>query len=367
MSVISDCQNILVAKANDQGYLTFDDILDTSDAFNLSVSEVDKLSEAIQLLGIIVYESAPEKKPENSDEGEDYSRTDYEAIYAELVQLSDNLEPIINEIRQYPTPQFGEINLLARQISSGNSFARERLITMYMRTALKIALSMTKQYQFDIEEAVSASFIGLCTAVDRYDPDGFSVFHSYASLWIQQNIQRECTPLWMDYYFPAHYKEKMFKVLQRYSAYCGDVFDDSIDQQIIERVADDIEMAPDDVSNYLNSALQQIVGKTSLEDCIDLLEEDPENPIPGLFYDDLFENIQAKVLRQEIESVLETLTEREAAVLRMRNGMDNSRPMTLEEVGTEFNVTRERVRQIEAKALRKLSHPSRAKRLKDFL
>ena len=84
-----------------------------------------------------------------------------------------------------------------------NSFARQRLITIYMRIVLKIALSMSKQYEFDLEDAISAGFMGLIVAVDRYDVSGFSAFLSYASMWIQQNIQRECNPVWIDYYFPT--------------------------------------------------------------------------------------------------------------------------------------------------------------------
>lgn len=369
MSAISDCQNSLVAKAQEQGYLTFDDILDVSDTFNLSVSKVDVLSEAIQLLGIIVYESAPAKKTEDTEKLEDYSRVDYEAIYRQIIELSNNLKPLIDEIRQYPAPQFGEINILVKQISAGNNFARERLITLYLRTALKIALSMTKQYELDIEDTVASGIIGLCIAVDRYDPNGFSAFNSFASLWIQQTIQRECKPKWMDYYFPAHYQEIILKVYQRYKAHCSGWVELPIDESILRIISDELELPIDDIRKPLFYAMHQITCKISLEEYMDRTDGEGKFFYPRSIDNCNFETaVIEKDLKDIINQVLKTtLSTKEATILKMRNGIGYSHAMTLEEVGIEFNVTRERIRQIEAKALRKLRHPARSKYLKDYL
>ena len=198
MSKVADCQKLLIAESEKKGFLTFDDIMDMSDAYSLSVSEVDQLSEALEIRGIIIYETAPIGK--DVDHFEDYSRIDYEAIFEEIISLSPDLEYVVELIRKLPPPQYGEITALTMQTTAGNAYARERLILIHLRVALKIALSMAKSHQYDIIDAVSAGFVGLVIAVDRFDPDGFSAFQSYASLWIQQNINRECNPIWMEYY-----------------------------------------------------------------------------------------------------------------------------------------------------------------------
>ena len=135
MADISKCQEGLLGLAAQQGYLTFDDILNASEAFSLSVTEVDFLSEAIQLRGIIVYESAPQigQSSQSDDDVLDYSRTDYDAIFEELLDLAPQLKHLVDEIKSFPAPQWGEVNQLARQIAEGNQFARDRMIMLYIR------------------------------------------------------------------------------------------------------------------------------------------------------------------------------------------------------------------------------------------
>ena len=242
MSKVADCQQLLIAESEKKGFLTFDDIMDMSDAHSLSVSEVDQLSEALEIRGIIIYETAPSGN--DIDHFEDYSRIDYEAIFKEVVSLSPELEYIVDLIRKLPPPQYGEISALTAQISAGNAYARERLILIHLRVVLKIALSMAKSHQYDIANTVSAGFVGLIIAVDKFDPDGFSAFQSYASLWIQQNINRECNPIWMEYYFPVHYKEKMLPAYERYlNHWCGDCVPNSICENLVSEIADNLDVS----------------------------------------------------------------------------------------------------------------------------
>lgn len=259
---------------------------------------------------------------------------------------------------------------LAMQIAEGNNFARDRLIKLYMRSVLKIALSMTKQYELDIEDAISSGCIGLMNAVDRYDPSGFSAFHSYASLWIQQSIQRDCNPVWIDYYYPAHYKEKMFRSIQKYEQYTtGEEPGTPLYNTIIKKIAQETDIQESDVSSALRSACAQKYGKRNIDDLIEQEIADGEMLPRALIIDDevLFEDFIRNELSIAIDKALSTLTEREASIIRKRNGLDTNRPMTLEEIGALLNVTRERIRQIEEKALRKLRHPSRSKKLKEYL
>ena len=227
---------------------------------------------------------------------------------------------------------------------------------------------MAKSHQYDIADAVSAGFVGLVIAVDRFDPDGFSAFQSYASLWIQQNINRECNPIWMEYYFPAHYKEKMLCVYECYLSVLERVPDKPF-EGIITEISEYLGISFIQTKDFLKAAIQQSENRLSISD---FFEDDfcsevsalPQGLIqPG---EELFDSVIASILEESVLETLSTLTPKEEKVLKLRFGIDDDCPRTLEETGNEFSITRERIRQIEVKALRKLSHPSRAKKLKDF-
>lgn len=180
VSRYDECLNLLLSTADRKGYLTFDNIMDAADTFNLSLAEVDRANESIHLRGIIVYEEEPSEQTE--EELEDYSRVDYELIFKEIIYISQELDYIVKLVKDIPPPQYKEISLLVSQNANGNEYARERLVLLHMRVVLKIALSMSKQYDLDIAEAISSGFTGLIVAVDKYDPNGFSAFQSYASM-----------------------------------------------------------------------------------------------------------------------------------------------------------------------------------------
>ena len=119
MSKITDCQKLLISESEKKGFLTFDDIMDLSDVYSLSVSEVDQLSNALEIRGIIIYETAPLEK--DIDHFEDYSRIDYEAIFKEIISLSPELEYVVDLIRKLPYPQYGEISVITAQTVAGNA------------------------------------------------------------------------------------------------------------------------------------------------------------------------------------------------------------------------------------------------------
>ena len=368
MSKILDCQKLLIAESEKKGYLTFDDIMDLSDTYSLSVSEVDQLSEALEIRGIIIYETAPSEKV--IDHFDDYSRVDYDSIFKEVISLSPELEYVVELIRKLPPPQHGEISSLTAQVVAGNTYARERLILIHLRVVLKIALSMAKAHQYDIIDTVSAGFVGLIIAVDRFDPDGFSAFQSYASLWIQQNINRECNPVWMEYYFPAHYKEKMLPAYERYlNHFCDNCTSSIICETLLSEIESDLVIPRSHASKYLTTAINQAENHLYLDNNLD--DDDCENSQNNSQHfiqtdDLLFENVASSIARNALLEALDSLTPREADIIRRRTGFDDDRPLTLEDAGSIYGVTRERVRQIEVKALKKLRHPSKAKKLKDF-
>ena len=359
MSDIQKCQADLLRIAESKGYLTFDDILKVSDTFSLSVVDVDRLSEGIQLLGIIVYEESPTEGQVSRDIEDltDYSRTDYDSIFAEIIRIAPQMEFFVDQIKELPAPQWREVSLLAKQSATGNSFARERIIRIYMRSVLKIALSMTKQYDLDLEEAISTGFIGLIFAVERYDPNGFSAFHSYASLWIQQVIQRFCVPKWFDYYFPFHVKDRMLRALKKYETYtAGEEYGSEEYNKIIKRIAREMDLPEEEVETVLRYSWIQKHGKISWESIMEAEEDDQFSEPSDLLYSEevLIEGVYQHGLKEMVDTALSTLKPREREVIVLRNGLERGRPMTLEEIGNSKGLTRERIRQIEKKAIDRL-------------
>lgn len=359
MTDIRKCQSELIQLAESKGYLTFDDIMHASDTYLLTALDVDRLSEAIQLLGIIVYEETPidGQVSRDTEDLSDYSRTDYDSIFAEIIHLSPQMSYFIDRVKELPAPQWGEVNMLAKQSAAGNSFARERIIRIYMRSVLKIALSMTKQYDLDLEEAISTGFIGLIFAVERYDPYGFSAFHSYASLWIQQVIQRFCAPKWFEYYFPFHIKDRMLRALKKYEAYTvGEEYGSEEYDEIIKKIAKEMDLSEKDVETMIHYSWVQKHGMISWESMMDLEGDDQLLMPSDLLYSEemLIEGVYQHELKEAVDNALSTLKPREREVIDQRYGLESGRPMTLEEIGNSKDLTRERIRQIEKKAIDRL-------------
>ena len=242
-----------------------------------------------------------------------------------------------------------------------------------MRNVLKIALSMSKQYEFDLEEAVSSGFIGLMIAVDRYNPSGFSVFHSYASMWIQQSIQRECNPVWMDYYFPAHFKEKMYRAYQSFCSIEGvnSLDCDDLDkEQTIKQIAELLGVSTTSVKKYLARYYTQKYCKESLDEYIEEASSDNELFLPESLVeseDIVISGEEEKELVRIVYEILDTLSDKERIVIKKRFGLDGEDPVTLEEIGSELGVTRERIRQIEARAIKKIRHPKNSAKLEGYI
>lgn len=345
MSKTTECLSSLIELANKKGFLLFDDIIDVSDTFELSISDIDEISESLQLKGIIFYETAPDNLEE--DQVDDYSKIDYEEIYKEVLSIDSSLSYLIDSVRSIKPAQYGELPTLLAQAKEGNKYARERLILCHVRVAIKIALSMSKSHDLDLSDTISAAFIGLMTAVDRFDPNGFSTLQSYASLWIQQSIQRECIPIWIDYYFPAHYKEKMIPIYEEYENLIRSTSLGYL--EIVEKMSRERELSKEEVIKYLEYALQQHNGKMSLESQIN--EKFVENEESLQYCSDY---LRTEHINITASSLLAILSPKEADIICKRYGINTSHEMTLEQIGSVYGVTRERIRQIESKAMRKL-------------
>ena len=350
----------LIELAEKQGYVTFDNIMDCADEYSLPIQDFDWLSNSITTRGILVYSEAPTRNvPSDEDDFDDFAQRDYDAVYTRIIELSPSLESFVSYVRMVIPPQRGEIRQLKYQIVDGNAYARERMIEMHLRLALRVALQRAETYDMDIEDAIGYACIGLVIAVDKYDPDTSGAFASYASLWMIQNISRV----------------PMYPVLKAHDCIGCERLNECA--YAISMVQEKIECSPDEAKKILD----QMIPDAQIEDLLELFENYDEEDTPRdtlidtllsnlseetiLSDEDALSTVQKNALKEEVASVLSKLTPKEERVLRLRYGFDGHE-RTLEEVGAEFNVTRERIRQIEGKALRKLRHPSKAKKLKEY-
>lgn len=374
-----DAYVYLLNLATQQGYVTFDNIIDAADRWELPINGVDWLSNSITTRGILVYDEAPEKTNRVSDDNEysDYAQSDYEAVFQRVIKLEPSLKPLIDEIRLIRPPQFRELSGIIYQAKEGNEYARNRIVEMHLRIAVRIGLQRAEQYDADLIDCIGDACIGLLTAVDRYDPDTSGPFGSYASLWMLQNISREQKTQRPDVYYPVHKKEQyytMYPILRdRGCTSCEKIWK-------CKKVRDLIQERLNCSNEQTEDVILQMKPFDSLDAMIDdvFRDEDDvfekhENEFEILLLErltdphDMCAGLERKNMQETVNSILKTLTDREQKVIKDRFGFDNGEEKTLEEVSADFGVTRERVRQIELKALRKLSHPSRLNKLKGYI
>lgn len=373
----------LFKKADKQGYVTFDDIMECADANSLPIQDFDWLSSAITTKGVLVYDEVPTasnriSQSDDDDDYSDYAQSDYEYVYNRIIELDESLREFVTEVRNIKPPQWREFSQLKYQVTEGNLHARNRMIEMHLRIALRIALQRAETYDMDIQDAVGEACIGLITAVDKYDPDTNGAFGSYAAMWIFQSISRRQPTQRALMYYPVHKKDFYFSAypILKEEGYAGDI--EAISNPVVYNL-----LAKK--LSFTNKQTEDVIYETipfeSFDELysmflenIDIYEKFEIEETNGDFYPrELIseENIEEKVIsvmmREQLFEVLGTLTEKEQSVLELRYGLRDGEPKTLEEVGVVFNVTRERIRQIEEKALRIMKHSSQSRKLKGYL
>lgn len=354
--------------ASQKGYVTFDIIMGCADDYGLSLPDFDWLSNEAAVRNVIIYDKEPTAHENEADEEfEDYAQIDYEALYAEIVSACPELEVFVNEVRTIKPPQFRETSRLKYLVKEGNAHARERMVLMYLRIALRIGFQRAKAYDADIEEMIGNACLGLINAVDKYDPDTGGSFISHASFYILQSVTREQPTQNPLMYFPTHKREDYFTIYPHLKAKQYLQLEDlEHNPEAIGFVCEHLGYQPDQLSAVWRSvipfeSLDTVMGNADEGEYRLHLAFD-RDPIP--FEEEEAEKCDAEILCRQIRRVLGSLTPREKMVILLRYGFYNGRVMTLGEVGRELKVTRERIRQIEKKALRKIGHPSRRWMLK---
>ena len=319
------------------------------------VAGLDALYEALEARGIRVEE-------EDADlpllDDVQIGRLEHE-LSAEGVALDDPVKAYLKEIGQVPLLSTEEEQTLARAARAGDADARRRL----SEANLRLVVSVAKRYAgrgLPFLDLIQEGNLGLMKAAEKFEPDRGFKFSTYATWWIRQSITRAIADQGRTIRIPVHLVEHINRVRKT----AGELLRKNGREPTAEEIAVRLEMEPDRVRELLQLAQEPVSLETPVGEEEDAhLEDFIQDEEAGIPVDEA----GRQLLRRELMSVLKSLTPREERVITLRFGLDDGRPRTLEELGKEFNVTRERIRQIEAKALRKLRHPSRAKRLRDYL
>ena len=351
----------LVEMGRAKGKLTTQEILDALEDLEFDPDQMDKLYESLESLNIEIvddFEASAFDAIDFALETPEIQDNDSVTV-AEGIAIDDPVKVYLKEIGRVPLLSPEEEIELAIRIMDGDERAKKRL----SEANLRLVVSIAKRYVgrgMQFLDLIQEGNLGLIKAVEKFDYTKGFKFSTYATWWIRQAITRAIADQARTIRIPVHMVETINKVKKVSSQ----LLHKNGHEPVAEEIAEELDMPVDKVREIMRVAQEPVsletpIGEEEDSHLGDFIPDD-EAPAPA-------DAASHTLLKEQLSEVLSSLTAREEKVLRLRFGLEDGRPRTLEEVGKEFDVTRERIRQIEAKALRKLRHPSRSKKLKDFL
>ena len=350
----------LVEKGKAVGKLTTQEIDNAILELDMDMDELDKLYELIETNNIELIDDLDDMAQDAITDETDMAKSDDGgANDNKAVAMDDPVRVYLKEIGRVPLLTSEEEIELSIRIADGDAKAKQRLA----EANLRLVVSIAKRYVgrgMQFLDLIQEGNLGLIKAVEKFDYTKGFKFSTYATWWIRQAITRAIADQARTIRIPVHMVETINKVKKTSSQ----LLHKNGHDPSAEEIAQELDMAPDKVREILRLAQEPVSLETPIG-------EEEDSHLGDFIPDDEAlspaDAASISLLKEQLAEVLKTLTPREEKVLSLRFGLEDGHPRTLEEVGKEFNVTRERIRQIEAKALRKLRHPSRSKKLRDFL
>ncbi len=351
--------NNILKKAKEKGKITYGDL--ASELDDVNPDQIDKVFDAFEELGVDLLQDDMDEEPDIEDlkEVEDLKLDEITDTSYEGINVDDPVRMYLREIGRIPLLTFDEELDLAKRILKGDEEAKQKLAESNLRLVVSIAKKYVGRGMLFLD-LIQEGNMGLIKAVEKFDYTKGFKFSTYATWWIRQAITRAIADQARTIRIPVHMVETINKLIRTSRHLLQQMGREPTPEEIakemeipVEKVVEIQKIAQDPVS------LETPIGEEDDSHLGDFIQDD-DSPAPQ-------DSAAYTMLREQLEEVMNTLTPREAKVLKLRFGLEDGKSRTLEEVGREFQVTRERIRQIEAKALRKLRHPSRSKKLRDYM